>query len=72
MCSVTDFILESFDVQREPPEVFNLRPQVCNFIKKETLMQVFSCEFCEIPKNTFSTEQLRTTAFWSYMNIDHN
>ena len=28
----------------------------CNFIKKETLTlaQVFSCEFCEISKNTFS------------------
>ena len=25
---------------------------VCNFIKKETLAQVFSCEFCEISKNT--------------------
>ena len=25
----------------------------CNFIKKETLTQVFSCEFCEISKNTF-------------------
>ena len=24
-----------------------------NFIKKETLVQVFSCEFCEIFKNTF-------------------
>ena len=23
------------------------------FIKKETLAQVFSCEFCEISKNTF-------------------
>ena len=30
------------------------RPQACNFIKKETLAQVFSCEFCEISKNTFS------------------
>ena len=30
-----------------------LRPQACNFIKKETLVQVFSCEFCEISKNTF-------------------
>ena len=29
-------------------------PQACNFIRKETLAQVFSCEFCEIPKNTFS------------------
>ena len=26
----------------------------CKFIKKETLPQVFSCEFCEISKNTFS------------------
>ena len=24
----------------------------CNFIKKETLAQMFSCEFCEISKNT--------------------
>ena len=28
--------------------------QACNFIKKETLAQVFSCEFCESSKNTFS------------------
>ena len=26
----------------------------CSFIKKETLTQVFSCEFCEISKNAFS------------------
>ena len=25
----------------------------CNFIKKETVAQVFSCEFCEFYKNTF-------------------
>ena len=30
----------------------------CNFIKKETLTQVFSCEFCEISKSTFVTEHL--------------
>ena len=28
--------------------------QACNFIKKGTLAQVFSCEFCKISKNTFS------------------
>ena len=28
-------------------------PEPCNFIKKETLAQVFSSEFCEIFKNTF-------------------
>ena len=27
-------------------------PKACNFIKKETPAQVFSCEFCEIFKNT--------------------
>ena len=32
-----------------------------NFIKKQTLAQVFSCEFCEIYKNTFLTEHLRAT-----------
>ena len=34
----------------------------CNFIKKETLAHVFSCEFCEISKNTFFTENVMTTA----------
>ena len=33
-------------------------PEACTFIKKETLAQVLSCEFCEISKNTFFTEQL--------------
>ena len=33
-----------------------------NFIKKETLAQVFSCEIFEISKNTFFTEYLRPTA----------
>ena len=36
--------------------------KACNFIKKETLTQVFFCEFCEISKNTFSKEHLGTTA----------
>ena len=31
----------------------NHRPEACNFIKKGTLTQVFSSEFCEIYKNTF-------------------
>ena len=31
-----------------------LRSQVCNFIRKETLAQVFSCEIYEIFKNTFT------------------
>ena len=32
----------------------NLQAEACNFIKKETLAQVFSSEFCEVSKNTFS------------------
>ena len=31
-------------------------------LKNETLEQTLSCEFCEISKNTFLTEHLRTTA----------
>ena len=34
--------------------LIKLQASVCNFIKKETLAQVFSCEFCEVSKNTFS------------------
>ena len=30
-----------------------LGTKVSNFIKKESLSQVFSCEFCEVTKNTF-------------------
>ena len=38
------------------------------FIKKETLAQVFSCEFCEISKNTFFTEHLWAAAsLFSFM-----
>ena len=41
----------------------------CNFIKKETLAQVFSCEFFEISKNTFFTEHVWATAFWCFANV---
>ena len=36
--------------------------QRLNFIKKEALVQVFYCEFCETSKNTFFAEHLRATA----------
>ena len=52
---------EKFSNSEEPPEVF-CKKRPANFIKKEPLPQVFSCEFCEISKNTFFTEHLRTTA----------
>ena len=42
------------------------KPQPCNFIKKEILAQVLSCEFYKVCKNPFFTEHLQTTA--SIMN----
>ena len=36
------------------------KPKACHFSKKETLAQMFSCEFCEIFKNTL----LHRTPLW--------
>ena len=41
-------------------KVAGLRPAF--LFKKETLEQVFSCQFCEISKNTFFIEHPSTTA----------
>ena len=49
-CSVKNMFLETSQIS-----------QACNFIEKNTLAQMFSCEFCEISKNTF-TEHLQKTA----------
>ena len=38
--------------------ITSVQAETCNFIKKETLAQVFSCKFCEMVKNTFFTEHL--------------
>ena len=40
-------------------KVAGLRTEACNFLKKETLAQVFSYEFC---KNTLFTEHLWVAA----------
>ena len=37
---------------------FLIKLQAWGVLKKETLAQVFSCEFCEICKNTSFTEHL--------------
>ena len=58
--------------------LIKLQPMACNFIKKKTLAQVFSCEICEISKNTFFTEH--RDCFWNVaffpgcndMNIKNN
>ena len=36
------------------PESLFSEAEACNFIEKETLAQMFSCEFCEIDKSIFS------------------
>ena len=38
----------------------------CNYIKKEALVQVFSCEFCELSKSTFF---YRTPLWWLLLKI---
>ena len=47
-CSVKKVFLEISQISQE-----NTCARV-NFIKKETLAQVFSCIFCEISKSSFS------------------
>ena len=46
-------------------KLFNRVWEACNFIKKEAVAQMFSCEFCKIFKNSFFTEQLWAAAFIS-------
>ena len=46
-------------------------PEACNVIKKETLAQVLSCEFCEIFKSTFFTEHLWWLLLKSLSNKCH-
>ena len=60
MSSVKKVFLEISQNSQENTcaKVSFLRPQGCNFFKKETLTQVFSYEFFEIIKNSFFTEHL--------------
>ena len=57
------------EISQDSPEntcarasLIKLQALACNFIKKENLAQVFFCEFCEISKKTFFTEQFQATA----------
>ena len=63
-----------FNVRKQLLEVFykNTWPETCNFIEKENLAQVIPCEFCEVFKNIFITEQLRMTASESRHATDQN
>ena len=57
-CSVKKGVLKNF-------EIFTGKHRglkTCNFFKKRPPTQVFSCEYCEIFKNTYFEKHLRTTA----------
>ena len=57
-CSVKKVFLEISQNSQENTSARVSEASSCNFIKKETKTQVFSCEFCEISKNIFFTEHL--------------
>ena len=63
-CSIKKGVIKDFVKFRRKHQCQNLffRPQACNFNRKETLAQVFSCWFCEIFKDIHLTEHLRPTA----------
>ena len=44
--------------------------KACNLIKKKTLVQVFSCEFGEISKNTFSNRRSPVAASDIYLLLE--
>ena len=56
-CSVKKICLEISQNSQETTRArvsfsIKLQASTCNFFKRDTLAQVFSCEFCEISKNT--------------------
>ena len=64
-CSVKKVFLNiSQNLQKTPvlSSWKRLWPQSCNYIKKETLAQVFSCKFCKILKNNYFNRTSLTAA----------
>ena len=51
--NIATFMLQLCYDKNSRQTLANHRLETCNFIKEETLTQVFFCEFCEIYKNTF-------------------
>ena len=58
---VTGYSNESMNASISVNNRSSLRP--VTLLKNGTLVQVFSCELCEISKNTFFTEHFWATAF---------
>ena len=64
-CSVRKTVLRNF------AKFTGKQAEVCNFIKKETLAQLFSCEFCESSRNIFFTKHLCATASELFVKIQN-
>ena len=54
-CSVKKVFIEISEIHRKAP----VPERFYFYIKKESLAQVFFCEFCEISTNTFFTEHVQ-------------
>ena len=55
-----------------PEPLFLIKSQVSayNVIKKEILAQVFSCEFCEMPKNNaYETFRRKWNNMYRFLNL---
>ena len=50
---ITEAVNQRCSVKKVFLEISQNSPEACNFTKKETLAQMFSCEFCEISKKNF-------------------
>ena len=77
--NVLNELLQSWFLQNEkqPAEVFFLNRfsggiEACNFMMKETLELVFSCEFCQIFKNTFFYRKPPDKYFWKMEIVADN
>ena len=77
-CSVKKVLLEIPQYSQENTcdwvsffkNVACLTPKACNFIKKDTLAQVYSCEFFKFSKNTFPyrTAPVATSVYSHYFH----
>ena len=72
-CSVKKLFLEISQNSQEntcaiDSFLIKLQASAQQFIKKESLAQLFFCEFCETSKNTFFTEQLRWLLLPAFKN----
>ena len=80
-CFVKKLFLEISQKSQEnncARDSFLIKPQACNFIKKESLTQMFSCELGNISKNSFFNRKpphlllfyhLIWCTFWLFQNV---